>query len=648
MTPGTTTWLEALPVVVTGLLLVMVPGVVALRLLGVRGLAAWAVAPLLSVGTVTLTGVAASAAGVRWGLGPLVAGCLLLWLAAGVLGRLLRPVGEPPPASLGPALVGLAVAAVGFCLVFLPITDRPDRFPQQPDTIFHLGAAQWMLDHGDISTLHATGFWAIGGGGFYPAAFHGLVVTVSQLSGAPVVVSSSVLAVLTAALVWPLGCLLLARLVLGPGLAVALATAVTSVAFSAFPWWLMGYGVLWPNVLGYALLPAALAILVAVVRPAPGEVLGRGRGVLALAASLPGLGLAHPNAFIGLLILGYLIVAERVVTLAWSQRRERPGAAGRTVGAFLAGTVVAVAVVAFFTDRATSMRLSNPPGPERSLRGAVIEALLYAPREAERLWVLGVAVLVGAVVLLVRGRGQRWVVAGLVVTSGLYVAVVGVDSPRTRLLTWPWYNNPPRLAALMVVPAVLAAAAALVALTGLLTRVSPPAWRRGWALAVVAPAVFVLVTGGYAGEHRGILDRYFHSTPRRTFASDSDLAALRRLAPLIPHDAVVAANPWNGATYLYLVSGRRLLLPTEKSLSLGDRTLLASRLDDAGRSPAVCAAARRQHVRYAITGGSPFSVNPKTLERYAGIDDVGSSSAFRQVGEAGPYRLYELTRCATG
>ena len=644
LTQNATTWLEAVPVVMTGLVLVLAPGFVALRLLGVRGLAAWAIAPLLSVGAVAFSGVTASFVGIRWGVLPLFAGCLLMWLVAAALGWALRPVSEPLPEAGWPALVAVAVAAAGFGLVFLSVLDRPDVFPQQPDTSFHLGAAQWMLDRGDISTLHASGFASLSSG-FYPAGFHGVAVTLSEILGAPVVVSSTVLALVAAAVIWPLGCVLLARLVLGPGLDVALAAGVVSIAFTAFPWWLTGYGVLWPNLLGYALLPAALATVVAIVRPAPVAVLGRGRALLVLVAGIPALFLAHPNAFIGLLVLGYLVVAERAAMLAWSMRRTRRRVAGATLGALLICTVAAVGVVAFFTWRATGMRASTPEGPERSLRAAVIEALLYAPREAPRLWILSALVVIGAGVLLVRKGGQRWVVAGIVVTSFLYVAVAGVDSPRTRLLTWPWYNNAPRLAALMVLPAVLAAAAALVAATDLLTRLSAPTPRREWLLAVIAPLVFVLATGGYVSQHREMIDRYFHPPPSSSWASDADLAALRALAPLIPAGDVVAANPWNGATYLYLVSGRRLLFPTEKALTVGDRMLLARRLDEVGTSPRVCAAARRQHVKYAIIGGTRAGVSP-AFRRYPGVDAVAASPAFRQVGAAGSFQLFELILCA--
>ena len=641
---SSTTWLQATPVVAVALLVVLGPGWVAARLLGVRGLPAVAVAPAVSITTVSMSGVVVSLLGWRWGTTSFVAASLLLWLLAVGIGRALPPARRRDAGASISAVAGVAIAAVGILVVYLPVSGAPDVFPQHPDTIFHLGTVQWMLDRGDTSSLEGAGFVSLSGGGFYPAAFHGVVVTVAQITGASVAVSASVVALTISAVVWPLGCLLLGRLVLGPRLAVTLAVAVVSVGFSAFPYWLMGYGVLWPNLLGYALLPVAMACLVAALASGPDRAMSPVRSTLLLLATLPGIGLAHPNAFIALLVMGYFVVAERLVTLAWRERRSRRRLAAWAGGTVVVGTLIAGAAAAAITQRADALRASNVFGPEVTLPEAVVQALLHGPRGLPRLHVLGAVVLAGVVVLLWRHRDQLWVVASLAVTVGLFVAVMGVDSRETRLLTWPWYNNPPRLAALLVLPAVLAGSAAVVALADLLSRVRGLKGSVLWP-SLLAPAALVLVTGGYVDEHRSVISFYFHPTAASSVVSESELDSLRALAREIPRDAVVAANPWNGAPYLYLVSGRRMLFPTEKAIVPGDRALLARRLDDAGAAAEVCTAARRQGVQYAITGGRPFGGGAR---RYPGVDRVGSSAAFREIAAAGPYTLYRLSRCAGG
>ena len=137
------------------------------------------------------------------------------------------------------------------------------------------------------------------------------------------------------------------------------------------------------------------------------------------------------------------------------------------------------------------------------------------------------------------------------------------------------------------------------------------------------------------------------STRRCSCPGRARASALRALSAKVERGAVVAANPWDGASYLYLVSGRRMLFPTEKALNSPDRVLMAKYLDDVGRSPQVCAAARRQHVRYAITGGTPYGTGTG-YTHFGGVDRVGHSSAFRKVAVAEPFRLYQLVRCARG
>ncbi|MGN6610888.1 MAG: DUF6541 family protein [Angustibacter sp.] len=643
-----TSWAAAWPAVVALLAVLFLPGGAVAAVLGLRGLAAAAVAPLASAGVVAVGGVVWAALGLRWSPLALLV-CTLLALAvaaaAAVVARRRGPLAAPPDDAARPGdpvamLLGLGVAALLMGATYVHLTGTASAFPQQPDTIFHLSAPQWMLDHGDISSLHANGYSSPSGTGFYPAGWHGIVVSAVQLSGAPIVVTSSALALVTSTVVWPLGCMLLARLVAGRGPAVVLAAAVTSTAATALPFWLWGYGVLWPQLLGFCLLPAALAVGVLLLRPHLGPVRLLPALVLALGC-VAGLGLTHPSVAIALGGLAVPAVAERLV--------ER----GSRRGWFAGGAVVVVAAVGWLvvTSRAGHMRASNPLGPEVSLRGAIADTALLAPRGAPHLWVLSALVGVGAVVLLLR-RGSRWLVAALAACAMLYVFIAGVDSPTTRWLTWPWYNNTPRLASLLVVPAVVVAAAGLAAICTAVARAVSDRlrWRPltvTWGATLTLPAVFLLLTaGGYVRTHLAFDERYFDPSVDRTWASPEELDALRQFAHDIPPGTLVAANPWNGGTYLYPVSGRRLLVPTEKSPLDADRRLLAEHLADAATVPGVCAAADRLHVRFAITGGRPWSkLTNHQWEQYPGFDGVAQSPAFRQVATQAPYTLYELTGC---
>lgn len=638
-----TSWLEAVPTIGVALLVLFVPGVVAALLLRARPSTALATGPVLTVTAISLGGIAAAQLGVRWGLATLAASVGALWLVTGLAGLVPRVRERHDDGPLWPLAVGAALALAGVAATLVVVSGSADALPQHPDTVFHVSTTRWMAQTGDVSSLHAAGYANGTGSGFYPAAFHAVATTVLQLSGATVVTSISSTVLVTAGVVWPLGVMLLARRVLGATVPVTLAAALASVAFSAFPYWFMGYGVLWPNLFGQALLPAMLAALVAV---ASGP--DRLNASLLLLLGLPGLALAHPNAFIALAIMGAVIVVFALVRQAWVSR-SRPVVA---VGAVLAAVVVVAAAGgawAVATAGAGSMRDSNPPGPEMTSNAALFDVLLFGPRDAQLLWVTGALVLAGIVVVLVRHRRQLWLPVAFVVVGGLYFLNAAVDTSTTRFLTWPWYNNTPRLAALLVAPAAVLAAAALAAVVDGVRRLAASRRRPVGVTAATAGvlAAYLLVTLGASTQaHQKLLTPFFNQRASYAWITDGELSALRTLGRKLPADAVVAENPYNGGSYLYLVSGRRVLFTSEKASTTDDLKLLGRSLDEIGRDPQVCAAARRLHVSHVLTGGHPSTFGPSREKRYAGLSAVSLSPTFKYVAGAGPYRLYKVVDCA--
>lgn len=689
LNPGSTTWPQAFPAFLVAVALLFVPGTVAGLLARVRPLAALAVAPVLSTSCLAMTGIAAPLVGLRWGFVPLACGILLMWLMAALVGlaetRLAsrwpwyrrrvdgdsavdddstagEAAASSPDVTPGQwarvaarldsttwaTVAGVAFAFLVVAYTLIKVSNTPEAFPQHPDTIFHLADAQWMLERGDISSLTANGYITLTGTGFYPAAFHGFTATIAQFAGVPVAVSTSVFVLAVAGLVWPIGCIALAQSVLGRRTPVVLATAATCVAFTGYPYFLMGFGVLWPNLFGETLLPAYLVAFVALFgrRAVPAYTLAPPLTAAAIVLlGLPGLGLAHPNAVMSFGVFAIIFLAGLVLGRAWAERkRHRP----RRALALAAGTVVALGLVyaAATVVRPAAMLNTGAIGPELPVRAALADLVLLAPRGASYLPVLTVVTGIGVLALLVRFRGARWIVAAMVVMFGLYWVNVAIDTRWLRNLTWPWYNNAVRLQAVAILPTAIAAAAGLVAVVDLLAG----RLRRLAGATLIATAgvlsVFVVGTHEYVAAHGEILNRYFHPRSANSWASNGELRALHTLAQRIPDTAAVAANPWNGGTYLYVVSGRDLLIPTEKANLPGDRELLALKLDQVQTDPEVCAAAKREHVEWAITGGRPFAWVGDRMREYVGIDAVGGSSGWTKVETSGPYTLYRLTRCA--
>ncbi|MET0187607.1 MAG: DUF6541 family protein, partial [Pseudonocardia sediminis] len=306
-------WLAAVPVMLVAVFWVLGPGLLVALASGLRGIVAWGTAPLLSVGIVSMSAVAAGELGVRWGAHvPGVASVLLAGVALG--GRYLvrrwrgAPVTDPRPPdgrfAAVAATAGMVVAVVLGWISSVGGMGRPDAVSQSFDVNFHYNAVARILDTGDASSLDVGRLVSAADSAFYPSAWHGMVSLVAPYAGVPGVVTGSNMTVLAVVLVvWPLSCLLLVRQVVGRSAGAALATPVISLGFVAFPWTLVTYGALWPNLIGVSLMPAVLAMVVTFACRARHSTLGRGGAVVLAGVGLATLGLSHPNAVFGLAVV---------------------------------------------------------------------------------------------------------------------------------------------------------------------------------------------------------------------------------------------------------------------------------------------------------------------------------------------------------
>ena len=646
-------WLAALPILLAAAALLVLPGALALTLARSSPAVALGAGAPLTVSVIVVAGVVAGRAGIAWTAPVALAVVALLWLLAAGVGA-LRSRGDthapwwrahwrdPGGRLVTSRRLCLAGAVVAAALVgVLPVTAAysPDTIPQQPDTIFHLGTIQSMVQLRDVSTLHAVDFVRPGEVGFYPAAFHAVSATLVELTGASVSVAANGVALAAGFLVWPLGMLLLARTAFGPRLRALVPAPVAAVCFTAYPTWMLGYGVLWPNLLGQALLPAAVALGLGLLRPRPSP----WRAAL-LAVLLPGLVAAHPGGLVGLVVAAVTAVGAATMTYAVRSGLRAP----RTYAALAAGgLVVAGAGAAWLAGGrvSTSMRTSGRRTPEMSWGDALVDVVFSAFRWQRPLWVLGALTLVGLGVLLARRRAL-WVPLLWVVVAGLYVLATASAAPRTRWLTWPWYNNSPRLASLLVLPAALLVTAALAEVAGWLSpRVSRAA--RAAVPAALVSALLLVTAGGNASARVATLEPYGFTDPATSWVTRGELAALARLGERIPDDAVVAANPYRGGSWLRLVSGERMLYPSEKVIGTDpDLGVLGERLDESATDRAVCSLAQRHEVDYAITGGRIATSARRARLWYVGVDGVASARGWERVATEGPYTLYRMTRCA--
>ena len=656
-------WVEALPAVLTAAAVLLLPGLAVALAAGLRGIPALGLAAPLSVTTVGLTAVVVGRLGVPFGLAAVVVAAALVAGVAVVASRFLpgrtrehperimSPIMSPIISTVMSTASAMAGAALGGTCAAVAVArgiGQPDVFPQTFDAIFHLSAVWRVLHTGDGSSLTLGTVSAPGRSvAFYPGAWHDVVALVAETSGASVVVAANAVSIGIAALVWPLGCVLLARQVVGSRPGVLFAAGVLSAGFGASPYLLLSYGTLWPNALANALLPSVLACAVSVLLTRPArdpEGLDRARALAVGLAVLPGLALAHPNAVTSAML--YLTVMALVSLAIWGfGARANPVTRATAAG----GAMVMVAAEAWFVAASpvfAATRATSWPA-RQTLAQAAGEWAFSAPMRSPIPWLAAFLVLVGCVVAA-RRPALRWLVLAHAAAGAAFVLVSGSDGPIARALSGPWYDDSFRFAALLGVTAVPLAAIGLERLSAAGSRSVARAAPRVRAVApqavtgASAVVLAALTVGMYAGANSRVVGAWYHG---QSLAGPAERSMLERLPELVPPGELIAGNPWNGSPLASPLGNRATVFPHVSGSWDPDRALLATSLNQATERPAVCAAVRRLNVGYVIDGSIAFWKGDRRQTRYPGLEIEGHTG-FAPEASGVRLTLYRVTACS--
>ncbi|RJQ77412.1 hypothetical protein D5S17_15830 [Pseudonocardiaceae bacterium YIM PH 21723] len=648
-------WPDALPAILTCLAWLFLPGLAMSAALGLRGLTALAIAPAASAGALGTAAIVFGLAGVPWTQVSAALAALVAVLGCLAVGWLLRRAGNPAVGSLSGkhwvalAVGGLITAGLGW-RTFAEGTGGLDRIAQAFDAVFHYaGLAAIMERHnGSGLALNSLINPLVPGGGFYPAAWHDLASLAAWGSGADVIVVSNVLALLVAVVVFPLTMTLLVRQILGPQTGVYLLTPVIAVCFQAFPWTLISYGTLWPNALGIALVPVGLAAVVSLAGLARQDAIGKPRAWLLVLLTVVGTGLAHPNATFSLAVMAAPIVFFGL--LGWARGR------GALRYLAVAGAVLLAAGAALVVDRMPAFypvkRTLWPP--IQNAPDAVWAVLTNSTNRTAPAYALSVLMLIG-VLIAVCHRRERWLVLNFALVSGLYVVAAWMVDPVKMHITGYWYNNAPRLSAMIPLVTVPLVMVTLLYTARLVESLSEWIWNRrpfllsSTVLMTLAVLVLGLQTDFYRPQLAAQLAQFYRVTddrPDDMLVDDQERDLYREIARVVPADAVIAANPWNGSTMLFPLAGRHVLYGTLLLTDTGsDRSYLANHLNRAATDPRVCPLVRELHVSYLLSDPEYYwSWDPNT-NLYPGLDDPRAAPGFTLVAEQGRHRLYKISAC---
>ena len=677
-------WFSLIPVFLAAAVLLFVPGALVGAAAGLRTSLVIAMAPAISIAIIAGTGVVAPAVGLAWGPVPIAAATALTALAL-LAARLWTARRRPERREAGARRRSDPVTAAAWCVAWPlsaavtgytvgRILNTPDAISQTYDAVFHLNAVEWILKTGNASSLRL--LLEAPQGSVYPLGWHTVIAAAMRLCGAtdiPLATNAMVLAV--SGLVWTSGCLALTHILLRGRPLALLVAAVMAGSFSAFPILLLNWGVLYPNFLSVALLPALLAAARELV-PTAGA---RPTGLVLPAGALGvgGLGLTQPNTAATLLLALVILAVARAVTTVRTPPAERPAGALRRQ-ALVSGGLAAALVLTWI--------LMRPPrgaaiwGPSYATSGSIGEAITSMAVQLPLIWVPAVLAFIGFVAAL-RTDGYRWLAVLHATTGALYVIARSAEEGDLRFfMVGIWYNDASRLGALLPVTAVPLAVLGIFAAARwtralatqlsaarwtrvLSARLSDAQWARGarerltaigervrilswwrWAACPVL-VLFLVQTGPLSGamsDSVKTLERTYMFSADSPSITPDERALIDELPDLIDKDAVVAVDPRSGAALAYALAGVDTTLKHLLHRHDPEVYVIQDKLNKAATDPTVCPAIRKLGATYALYFPGKTISNQKPFPGFTHLD---TAPGFELVAKQGDAALYRITAC---
>lgn len=648
-------WLAQTPVFLVAAALFFLPGVGIGAALRIRGLALWALAPVGSVVLFAVLAIVYEKIGVQWnGLSVVVGVALvvaLIWLATIKLG----PARKPPPVSASTWILisAIALGSILGALRFAFYVESPDAISQTNDAIFHLNALRWVEESGSASSITLSG--VIGSNSFYPGAWHALSSATAMLSLGDIPTAVNMVSLVIITLVWPLGIVWFTRVVLWPYrkrhmIAFAPAFAgVLSASMLSFPMMLFQWGVLYPNALSMAILPAAAAVVLI----APSWLAGRGPvegktgavviWLIVVAASLGAMALSQPST---LLAWGVVVVCWFV---SWSLLQLGAATVAKRL-ALIAGAIAAVLMLVLVWRFLSGSTSGSHWPPYLGRVDAAVEIIFNSQLMMPPAILVSILMLLGLIYTLVHRR-VLWLSVVWVIFSAFYFVAATVGRVEVReLLLGAWYADPYRLAALAPLAVIPLAAVGI-------------AWAASWlskmvggtkkiaaatvALLAVAGAVDLavapviqmrLVTEGISDAE----SRYAENED--SFLSTDERILLERLANDVPDEALIIANPSTGAAFGYALSGIDIYPRTWSPPRSDQWNILAKQLNTAGTNSLVCPALEAYgSPEYVLDFGPGETTSGRWL--MPGMTDFANRPGFELVDQQGDASLWRITAC---
>lgn len=571
-------------------------------------------------------------------------------------------------------------------LVFICSLPSADGIVEQYDIIFHVNLIRKFLETGVFSCFGISvgsldsSFYGFKPAGFYPAAWHEIVTLVAMSTGYSVLAAINATNWAICGLVLPLGTLYLFSQIFEWDWKTIAIGSVAPLAFISFPWRLLLWGPIFPNLAALCCAPSVMALLMALLGPAA-EGFSRARLVVPCLLGFVGLAVLQPNAVfaVGVFAAFYLIntiaLRDGLIYDIFPVRVSTTIGNHRLLATCLWCLVSLLLWVAFYKSPYLHGVVSYvwpafatfPQG----IVNVVEQAFMFGngyPTYSQLL--LALIIILGVASALMK-RNTRWLVAPYLFFCISFIVNVSSDGFAKRFLTGFWYSDPNRVAACAAIMALPLAAIGLSIIANwvqcLLTRHSDASDRLRDIVPIPVVAVLFLSinyfpnfldpsTNNAVNTPFGTIESQYAESYQKSIAyTSSEEDFVKEVENVLPSDALIINNPRDGSVAAFGFDGLGVVFnQIESAYQAHDGTdsyeskMLRSSLCDVASDVRVQNLVSEIGAQYVLKlydqDGDTSITKPFAPDEWSGISDVTDHTpGFEVVLAEGEMRLYRIT-----
>lgn len=562
-------------------------------------------------------------------------------------------------------ILALVTAVATALAVYVTSLGSPDNFIQYYDNAFHLSRIQSFVNTRNFSSLR---------GSFYPSAWHMVAALAQTTTGTTAPIAQHIANLAFIIGVYPSGIVALMATLFPHKRRVVWLSGIFCLAVAFWPWRIMLFGPLYPNLATFCMMPLVAAVFISFFYPKMGSKLGTKAALFVLGGIA--LALAQPNGIFSTAVFLIPFCLYQVRTRVKAYFGDKPHAGAFSILAEVGLALTFLALWLGLTQVPAMHDIVYYPREPMMRLGTALEwgfnfsYVLWRPQFAMEL-----AVLLGTIAALIDSR-HRWLVLSYLIAVFLYVVSVSVRSSIKYLICGFFYSDFHRLAAvasIFAVPliclgidAVIEASESYAVLIGQKLEKSP-AGSMKVGLCVAAAVVACVMVFNYVA--LGFVDWYWRCygfdavqfEMRDAYNNDeihpldlSERAFLKKVKPLVGNSCVANVS-YDGSAYAYATDDIDVMFSLFGLDPDEDSQIIRRGLNRIATDPDVKAAAQREGVKYVLQldegckNGSfskDASINLMTYQKveWNGIMQINEATpGFELVLSEGDMRLYRIT-----